>query len=81
MQWSNASEEKPGFSLYTADDPDNPGHHYVIQRKRDITAGVWRLAFRPTPDETLRIIFLGNSMQDCKDYAETFKAEHATQES
>lgn len=71
MDWINNSETRPGFTLYDADDPDNAGHHYVIQRKND--GGVWRLAKRDNDTQPLRTIYVGTSLEDCKDYADYYR--------
>lgn len=77
MEWVNTSEEKPGFTVYTAEDTDNPGHTYVIQRKNGLDSAGWRLAFRPQPDEALRIILVAGSRAECEQYAEQYKTEQA----
>lgn len=72
MEWQDNSATKPGFTLLEADDPDNPGHHYVIQRK-DAVTGPYRLAYRSSDTEALRIIYTDNTEDGCKQYAETYK--------
>lgn len=71
MDWTDATDENPGFFVYYYDDPDNPGHRYVIQKRKDGT-GTWRLAFRANEDDALRIILVAPTQAECKAYAEAF---------
>lgn len=74
MQWTDASEENPGFTVLYYDDESENGHRYVIQKKTDGT-GAWRLAFRENETQALRIIFVAPTEEECKNYAETFREQ------
>lgn len=74
MDWLNASDERPGFSIYRATDSD--GNEYVAQKKRE-GLGIWRLATRASSDEPLRIIYTADTLAECKEYA----AQYGTTES
>jgi hypothetical protein len=79
MQWHNTSEEKPGFTIHRAGGFGS-GHHYVIQRNRNSPAKTWRLAFRANETEALRIIYIGNTLKECQDYAELHTTRQAVGE-
>ena len=66
VQWRKASDEKPGFTIFHADGPDG---HYVIQRNRNSEVRTWRLAHRTGDTDPLRIIYIGNTLKDCQEYA------------
>lgn len=72
MNWKNQSAENPGNSVYYADDEEHPGHRYVAIQKRGGT-GQWRLAHRYKDDEPLRIIYVGNTLKECKAYADEYR--------
>jgi hypothetical protein len=74
MKWNNASDENPGFSVIYYDDPDLPGHRYVIQKKKT-PGGIWRLAFRDKETDPLRVIFVGQTQKECKQYAQDFREQ------
>jgi len=74
MKWQNASSENPGFSVIYSDDEEHPGHRYVIQKKQN-ASGIWRLAFRNKATEPLRIIFVGKTQAECKQYAQDFREQ------
>lgn len=76
MLWQSANDENPGFTVYYHDDEQHPGHRYVIQ-KRNNDAGIWRLAFRANETDALRIIFVGDTLEECKEYAENFQGQLA----
>lgn len=74
MDWLNASDERPGFSVYRA--IDSAGAEFVAQKKRE-GLGLWRLATRASSDEPLRIIYTADTLAGCKEYADL----HGTTES
>jgi hypothetical protein len=77
VNWNNASDENHGFSVYYYDDEERPGIRYVIHHKRGGT-GLWKLLIRETPDEPLRVIYVGQTMKECKAYAEEYRALRKT---
>lgn len=68
MQWQNASAENPGRSVYFT---DQGPRRYVIQRSRKV-ATFWRLFVRDTDSEPLRTIYVGQTLKECKAYAEEY---------
>ena len=72
MNWTSASGENPGFSVYYADDEDRPGQQYAVQRNRKST-GLWRLFHRFAADEALRTIYVGETLKECKAYADEYR--------
>lgn len=73
MRWTNASEQNPGFTVLYYDDIDRPGHRYVIQKKNQ--GGVWRLAYRQIDTAPLKIIYVGSTEADCKQYAKRYREQ------
>ena len=72
MNWHKTDEHQKVFSRYEAHDDQKPGHTYVIQKKRTGASG-WRLAYRTTEDQPLRIIYLATTLAECKAYAEHYR--------
>lgn len=71
MKWTDTSSATPGFRSYEANDENHAGHHYLIQRKIDGT-GLWRMFFKETETDANRVIYVGDSLKECQDYAETW---------
>lgn len=72
MIWTDKSETRPGYTVYEADDQDRPGHRYVIQGNNELS-GPWRLAYRESDEDILRVIYVGNSLNECQTYADTYR--------
>ncbi|ATN93972.1 hypothetical protein J4U01_gp009 [Mycobacterium phage Kumao] len=75
MKWTNESAQNPGKSVWWA---KVGSHLYVAQKKRG-SSGIWRLAFRATDGERLRIINTGGTLSELKEYAEIFEERIASE--
>lgn len=72
MEWTDTSETRPGYTIWEADDADRPGNHYAIQRNNEMSSQ-WRLAYRENDEDILRVIYVGNTLNECRTYADTYR--------
>lgn len=72
LTWSRPEGGNPNDSTYQAQDEDHPGTTYVAKKSKNGT-GLWRLAVRGSDSEPLRIIYVGNTLAECREYAEVYR--------
>lgn len=72
LDWSRMQDGNPNDSAYQAADNDQPGTTYVAKKSKTGT-GLWRLAVRNSETEPLRIIYVGNTLAECREYAEVYR--------
>jgi hypothetical protein len=69
MNWRNASEENPGYSVYYTDSQIE-GERYAVRKTRENSSGMWKLVHQEGTTEPFRIIYIGNTLAECKAYAQ-----------
>lgn len=72
LNWTRQDSGNANETNYQAVDEDRPGTTYAIKKSKSGT-GLWRLAVRNGETEPLRIIYVGNTLAECREYAEVYR--------